>query len=150
MSKSIANSPAFIGLMVGGLVLGLALGAMKSKPPAPTRHASQAFTCKAAMGYMFGYPAFHMRASQSGSKTRITWRAKSDGKKWQTNCWLQTGSQIMWQSIRADGSVGRVRDHTLDSKLTWSSTPTTISIKEVHSDGSQDNKQYSIPKGAAL
>ena len=152
MSNPQNMHPAVTVLVIVGILGALtwAVDAEQSKPPQIARPATQAFICKAAMGFTFGYPAFHMKASQSGSKARITWRAKSDSKTWATNCWLTSRNTVMWQSIRADGTLGRVRDHKLDSKLTWQPAGSKLYIKETHSDGSSGGKHYAIPKAERL
>lgn len=98
---------------------------------------SAELACRAGMGVVFGYPASHMKAQQLGGKQRIVWQARSDRSMWATNCWLEGKDRIMWQSVRADGSIGRVRNHAYDAKVLWKIKGKDLIVTELYSDGSR-------------
>lgn len=100
------------------------------------------YVCRAAMAAIMGREVEIMKVRVVGDKYRISYTRPSDGTQWSLNCWFSQ-RRILWQSVEADGKLGRVRDHPLDEVITYDYTKERTQIHLAFSDGSQTEKSYS-------
>ena len=94
------------------------------------------------MAAIMGREVEIMKVRAVGDKYRISYTRPSDGTHWSLNCWFSQ-RRILWQSVEADGKLGRVRDHPLYEVITYDYTKDRTQIRLAFSDGSQTEKSYS-------
>lgn len=104
---------------------------------ADTKNFSHAEICRATIGAEMGRdPAIIKVLKTEQGIIHVGYKRPDDGTVWNQRCRLD-GEKITWAT-----ETGRWRDHPLDSTYTYSSTPTTLTIYQKYSDGSNSAKSY--------
>ena len=95
--------------------------------------------CKATVAKVMGRNPLIIKIDKiSGNVTHLSYIRKDDGKHWAYKCKLE-GATVIWAS-----DTGRWRTDKYDPKITFSVNKQKLSISEKYSDGSGDEKLYSL------
>jgi hypothetical protein len=95
--------------------------------------------CKATISKVMGKnPAIVKIDKISGNVINLSYIRQNDGKHWAYRCKLE-GSTVIWAS-----DTGRWRTGKYDSNITFSTNKKNLNISEKYSDGSGDDKSYSL------
>lgn len=73
-----------------------------------------------------------------GDVIYVSYRRPDDGTVWKQRCRIE-GTKIIWAT-----ETGRWRVHPLDEVITYSATPSALTIQQKFTDGSTSTKSYSM------
>ena len=95
--------------------------------------------CRATIAALMGRPINIVVATEvDDAVVRTSYRRPDDGSIWQNLCRLE-GKRVVWASVWKDGSLGRWRNHPLDSIVTFQLSGSGVTI---FVDGSSTAKSY--------
>lgn len=98
--------------------------------------------CRAAIAKVMNQPIGIITGSNADSGlVRTSYQRPGDRTVWRNICRF-SGNRVVWASIRDDGSLGRWRDHALDSVVSFQLSNGAVLIEEAYSDGSSNRTQF--------
>ncbi|MGI4719421.1 MAG: hypothetical protein ACRYF6_13700 [Janthinobacterium lividum] len=98
---------------------------------------SQAQICRATIGTVMGRDPKIVKIDKVDADDIYTsYRRKDDGTQWSNRCRVDV-TRVYWAT-----PTGRWRVHPLDEVITYSVTPTTLTIHRKFNDGSSLAKSY--------
>lgn len=98
--------------------------------------------CRATIAALMGRPIDIVVATEvDDAVVRTSYRRPDNGSISQDLCRLE-GKRVVWAPVWKDGSLGRWRNHPLDSIVTFQLSGSGVTIKETSVDGSSTAKSY--------
>nr|WP_235845361.1 hypothetical protein [Morganella psychrotolerans] len=100
--------------------------------------------CKATTAMVFGrdYKLIMLDSIDTDGIAYVHYNRPSDNSNWAIKCKLE-GNRVLWASNNPD-NTGRWRNHPADEVITYNISGTKLKLKQVYTDGSNEDAIYDI------